>query len=111
MLITILYVCNSLAVPTPEAPLQPQTPTTHPPRLPPVPPRTTPKTTLKPRVHTTAVPVVITSTVAKPRQRTTKPPVRSTTPLPKPTSPQPEKPKILKATTETPVTSAGKLPT
>ncbi|KAM9744941.1 low density lipoprotein receptor a [Menidia menidia] len=101
------------AVPTPEAPLRPPTPTTRPSRLRPAPPRTTPKatpkttpkTTVRPPVRTTTAPVVITSTTARPRRQTTRPPVRPTTNLPKMASPQSEKPEVQTATTEAPVTS------
>ncbi|KAK5914549.1 hypothetical protein CgunFtcFv8_008982 [Champsocephalus gunnari] len=121
------------AVPTPEAPVQPQLPATDPPRRPPVPASTTPKTlvqttpkpqirtthkppvrtthkppvrtTHKPPVRTTPVPIV-TTTAARPAPRTTiKPPVKTTTPEPKVPSPRPVNPKIPQTTTGAPVTS------
>uniref|UniRef100_A0A8C4P0E5 Low density lipoprotein receptor a n=1 Tax=Dicentrarchus labrax TaxID=13489 RepID=A0A8C4P0E5_DICLA len=67
--------------------------------------RTCVRTTPKPQVRTTTVPILITSTVAKPVPRSTKPPVRTTTPEPRTPSPQTVKPKIPQTTTETPVTS------
>lgn len=105
------------AVPTPEAPVQPQVPATDPPRRPPVPASTTSKTlvqttpkpqirtTHKPPVRTTPVPI-ITTTAARPAPRTTiKPPVKTTTPEPKIPSPRPVNPKIPQTTTGAPVTS------
>uniref|UniRef100_A0A3Q3AXG7 Low density lipoprotein receptor a n=1 Tax=Kryptolebias marmoratus TaxID=37003 RepID=A0A3Q3AXG7_KRYMA len=103
--ISFSVFCIPPAVPTPAVPVEPQTPSTRPPHRTPVPPRTTPKTTLRPQVHTTtSVPPVMTSTTTKPLRRTSRPPVRTTTPLPKKPSPQPEKPKILQTTTVAPVT-------
>ncbi|XP_010775941.1 low-density lipoprotein receptor 1-like, partial [Notothenia coriiceps] len=105
------------AVPTPEAPVQPQLPATDPPRRPPVPASTTPKTlvrttpkpqirtTPKPLIRTTPVPIIST-TAARPAPRTTiKPPVKTTTPEPKVPSPRPVNPKIPQTTTGAPVTS------
>ncbi|XP_047427871.1 low density lipoprotein receptor a isoform X2 [Mugil cephalus] len=99
------------AVPTPEAP---QVPTTPPPRLQTTTPRIIPRTTEKPRVHTTtaAVPLVITSATTKPVPRTTQPvprttksPARATTPEPRRTSPRTVNPKIHRTTTYAPLTS------
>ncbi|XP_060882315.1 low density lipoprotein receptor a [Labrus mixtus] len=99
------------AVPTPEAPTQPPVPDTDPPPQPTAPRSTTPKpqarTTPKLQVPTTAAPVEITRTPARPAQRTTRPPLRTTTPEPRTTTPEPVK--ILQTTTESPVTSPGKL--
>ncbi|KAF7220632.1 low density lipoprotein receptor a [Nothobranchius furzeri] len=90
------------AVPTSAAPIEPLTPPTRRPHLPPVPP----STTLKTQVHatTTLLPVIM-STTTKPLRSTTRPPVRTTTHSPTKTLPGPEKPKLLRSTTVAPVTS------
>ncbi|XP_061567049.1 low density lipoprotein receptor a isoform X2 [Cololabis saira] len=112
------------AVPTTAAPPQPQAPTTPPPPRPPVTHRTPVRTTLEPRVRTTAAapaartsaaaPAVITRAPPKPVQpatrppvRTTRPPVRATTPLPPPEAPglQTAQPGVLQTTAEAPATS------
>ncbi|XP_041633656.1 low density lipoprotein receptor a [Cheilinus undulatus] len=102
------------AVPTPEAPTEPQAPEVITTPQPTEPDTTTAKpqinTTPKVQVQTTTVPIKTTRAPTKPPLRTTKAPLKTTTPQPKTSPPKPEKSKTVQTTTVSPVTTTESKP-